>query len=70
MYKQEIHFDLTNFTQPFTECLNRVMQKVVKFFNLKKLDIPCTHTDANVLMSQKERFSKVNTTAKNVVEQL
>ena len=33
MYTREIQFDLTNFTQPFPDCLNRVTQKVAKFFN-------------------------------------
>ena len=69
MYTREIQFDLINFMQPFTVCLNRVKQKVAKFFNsnwISRVNIQ----DAIMLVSQKELFSKVNTMATNVVEQL
>ena len=68
MYTREIQFDLTNFTQPFTDCLNRVRKRLLN--SLIQTEYPVHTYNANVLLSQKELFSKVNTMATNVVEQL
>ena len=69
MYTQEIQFDLTNFTQPFTDCLKTESCKRT-LNSLIQTGYPMYTYRCKCFAVSKKLFSKVNTMATNVVEQL